>query len=311
MQMKKNTKGFYAGIDSGGTKCEILITDSDKKIIYKNSFKGIHYSVAGVKVYSDTVSGYIISAFKKCNLILKDCNGIGLGIAGAREESDRNKLQNGFRKNLGVKNIYVYSDAMTALYGAFEGKDGIILISGTGSVLYGLADGKITRIGGWGRIIGDEGGGYWIGKRALNLLVKEFDKGKGKDLLFAKSLKKEFNTDKSNINDKIFKRSFDIQKITPVVIKSAEAGCKLCLQVVNEAVKDLTEHITAFLSVTGIKKKINIAFIGSIIENDNIVSEKLKKEIKKISNIEVVIKKHLPSFGAILLISENSTLKLK
>lgn len=307
--MKKNTSGFYAGIDSGGTKCEILITDSDRKIIYKNSFKGIHYSVAGVKVYSDTVSGYIISALKKCNLNLKDCIGIGLGIAGAREDSDRNKMQNEFRKNLGVKSIFVYSDAMTALNGAFEGKDGIILISGTGSVLYGLADGKITRIGGWGRIIGDEGGGYWIGKRALNLLVKEFDKGKGIDILFAKNLKQDFQIDKSNINEKIFHRNFEIQKITPIVIKSAEAGCKLSLQVINEAVKDLTEHIRIFLSVTGVKKKIGISFIGSIIENDNIVSEKLKKEIRKIKNIEVVLKKHLPSFGAILLVSEKSILK--
>jgi len=300
--MKKNAKGYYAGIDSGGTKCEIIITDSDKKTLYINSFKGIHYSVAGVKEYCDTVYEYINAAFKKCKISLYDCEGIGIGIAGAREESDRKKLLNTFRQKLGFKKIYIYTDAMTALYGAFEGEDGIILISGTGSVLYGMVNGNIIRIGGWGRIIGDEGGGYWIGKRALNLLAKEFDKGN--EVLLAKILKAEFDIDKSNLNDKIFHKNFEIQKITPIVISSAEQGCKLSLQVVNEAVHDLTEHIQTFMSVTGVKKIINIAFIGSVIENDNIVSGKLKKEIKKLKNIEVVLKKHPPSFGAILLASK-------
>lgn len=302
--MKKKTCGYFVGIDSGGTKCEILITDSDKKVIYKKSFKGIHYSVAGLKIYCDTVSDYIINSFVKCKLSLKDCKGIGIGIAGAREESDRKKLKSAFSKKLNFRKVYIFTDAMTALYGAFEGEDGIILISGTGSVLYGLANGKITRVGGWGRIIGDEGGGYWIGKRALNLLAKEFDKGNENKILLAKELKKDFGIDKGNLNDMIFHGNFDIQKIAPLVIKSAENECKLSLQVVDDAVKDLTEHITTFMSVTGIKKKISIAFIGSIIENDNIVSRKLKSNIKKLKNTEVVLKMHQPSFGAVLLVSD-------
>ncbi|HMQ70642.1 MAG TPA: BadF/BadG/BcrA/BcrD ATPase family protein [Ignavibacteria bacterium] len=304
--MKKSI-GYYSGIDSGGTKCEIIITDLDKKVIYLNSFKGIHYSVAGVRLYTDTVSDYLIRAFKKCNIDLKECKGIGIGIAGAREESDRKKLQTAFRKKLDFRNIHIHTDAMTALYGAFEGEDGIILISGTGSVLYGLVKGKITRVGGWGRIIGDEGGGYWIGKRALNLLGKEFDKGN--ETLLAKNLKEEFGIDRNNLNDRIFHQNFDIQKITPVVIRSAEKGCKLSLQVVSEAVKDLTEHIRTFLSITGVRKKICVAFIGSVIENKNFLSDQLSEELKKLKNVEVVIKKHKPSFGAVLLASENSTRK--
>jgi N-acetylglucosamine kinase-like BadF-type ATPase len=300
--MKKYMKGFYAGIDSGGTKCEIIITDSDKKTLYINSFKGIHYSVAGVKEYCDTVSEYLIAVFKKCKISHNDCLGTGIGIAGAREESDRRKLQNAFRKNLNFKKIYVYTDAMTALYGAFEGDDGMILISGTGSVLYGMVNGNITRVGGWGRIIGDEGGGYWIGKRALNLLAKEFDKGN--EVLLAKKLKENFGIEKSNLNDMIFHRNFEIQKIAPLVIGTAEQGCKLSLKVVDEAVCDLTEHIETFKSVTEVKKIMQIAFIGSVIENDNILSGKLKKEIKKLKNTEVVLKKHQPSFGAVLLASK-------
>ena len=40
--------------------------------------------------------------------------------------------------------------------------------AGTGSICYGRDDrGRAARSGGWGYVLGDEGSGYWIGRRAL------------------------------------------------------------------------------------------------------------------------------------------------
>lgn len=299
--MKKISEGYYIGIDSGGTKCELLITDADKKIIFSKTYKGVHYSIAGAEIYSKTVSGFIKNSLVAAKLNIKNCIAIGIGVAGAREIKDRNKLKKSFGKELNLKNIRVLTDAMTALYGAFEGSEGIILISGTGSVLYGFSNKKITRVGGWGRIIGDEGSGYWIGKRTLNLVLKEFDERKKNKSLISKQLYENFGIKKENVNEKIFHGKFEIQEIAPVVIDSANKKCRLSLQVINEAVEELLNHIRTFLNVTGRTKKIKIVFIGSIIENKNILSDKLTKEIKKLKIVEVIPKKHSPAFGAILI----------
>jgi N-acetylglucosamine kinase-like BadF-type ATPase len=310
----KNISGrFYIGIDSGGTKCELLITDSNKKILFNKSYKGVHYSVAGAKIYSKAVTGFIKNSLQSAKLNLKNCIAIGIGVAGAREEKDRINLKKSFEKKLNHKNILITTDAMTALYGAFEGDEGIILISGTGSVLYGFSDGKITRVGGWGRIIGDEGSGYWIGKRALNLVTKEFDERKStiNNSLLSKKLKEKFGITKLNINEKVFHRNFEIQNIAPIVIDLANKKCKLSLQIVNEAVDGLLEQIKTFLKITKRKKNIRIAFVGSIIENKNILSEKLKREIKKLKIVEVVSKKYSSAYGAILLASEKSGITQK
>ena len=48
--MKNIPDGFYIGIDSGGTKCELLITDTENKILYSKLFKGVHFSIAGNKI---------------------------------------------------------------------------------------------------------------------------------------------------------------------------------------------------------------------------------------------------------------------
>lgn len=307
--MKNKLQDYYIGIDSGGTKCELLILSGEKKKLFNKLYKGVHYSVSGAEIYSDCVSGFIKEALRRSKLDLKNCSGICIGVAGAREDKDRSELKKDFIKKLDFDKIIITTDAMTALYGAFDGKEGIILISGTGSVLYGFSDDRITRVGGWGRIIGDEGSGYWIGKRALNLTAKGYDRKI--QSLFAEKLKEKFGIDKKNINQKTFNPRFEIQRIAPLVIECAAKNCKLSIKVVNEAVEGLSEHIKAFLQITKRKKPINIAFIGSIIENKNILSEKLKKEIKKMKIVNVVRKKNNSSYGAIFLSMENSDITKK
>jgi N-acetylglucosamine kinase-like BadF-type ATPase len=55
----------------------------------------------------------------------------------------------------------------------------VVVIAGTGSIAYGRdAAGRAARSGGWGYLLGDEGGGYWIGRAALSAVVRQFD-GRG------------------------------------------------------------------------------------------------------------------------------------
>ena len=56
------------------------------------------------------------------------------------------------------RRIEVTHDAVTALMGATEGRPGIIVIAGTGSICFGMnARGETARSGGWGYVFGDEG----------------------------------------------------------------------------------------------------------------------------------------------------------
>src|SRR4029079_12280276 len=64
--------------------------------------------------------------------------------------------------------ILVVNDALIALMAGAKEAPGIVIIAGTGSIVYGHnADGEAARAGGWGHMIGDEGSGYWIGRGAL------------------------------------------------------------------------------------------------------------------------------------------------
>ena len=67
-----------------------------------------------------------------------------------------------------TKRLEVTHDAVTALIGATEGRPGIIVISGTGSICFGMNDaGETARAGGWGYVFGDEGSAFDSARQAL------------------------------------------------------------------------------------------------------------------------------------------------
>lgn len=303
--MIENKKSFYLGIDAGGTKCELMIADVNLKKIFESKFNSLHYSVVGAKVIAENFSALIKAALKKNKLDIKNCKGICIGLAGAREDADRKSLKKEFSKRLKFNKIRIETDTMTGLYGAFDGADGLILISGTGSVLFGKSGNKIYRVGGWGRILGDEGSGYWIGLQALKHIVKEYDLLNIKPRTqLANALNKEHGLSEKNIVEQIFHGNFPIQTVAPTVLKLAEKKNKICLNIVNEAIDGLLYHLETFLKVARRKKSIDVAFIGSIIETDNMLSKKFRQRIKKeLPLINVIKKKNPPVFGAVILAS--------
>jgi N-acetylglucosamine kinase-like BadF-type ATPase len=72
--------------------------------------------------------------------------------------------------------LSVGHDAPAALFGATAGEPGIVVIAGTGSVVYGEnARSATIRIGGLGYLFSDEGSGFWLALQVIRLAIKEQD----------------------------------------------------------------------------------------------------------------------------------------
>src|SRR6185503_7428988 len=69
--------------------------------------------------------------------------------------------------------IAVISDAEAALLGAHDGRAGVLVLAGTGSIVLGRDDaGRVARAGGLGPLVGDEGSAFWLGREWLRLTPK-------------------------------------------------------------------------------------------------------------------------------------------
>ena len=294
-------KKFFVGIDSGGTKCELLVKDANDKTILKKISGSIHYSVHGSEKTALHIKKIISDSLKIKKLDIQNCAGICIGLAGVREAADKAKLKKKLCELLNLKKIIIESDSIIALQGAFKGEDGMILICGTGSILHGVLKGKFIRIGGWGRIIGDHGSGYEIGKMAIKHLANEYDYNR-KISRLSEAIEKTFAINRNNILKHIYHKNFDVQSVVPLVLNLASEKDKDAVRIIDTAVEGLLKHFDIFISHIK-NKKINLAFTGSIIESSNVLSGKLKAKIKKVygNNIKIVEKVHTPAEGAILL----------
>ncbi len=70
----------------------------------------------------------------------------------------------------------ILHDSEIAHAGAFDGRSGIVVIAGTGSVALGIDElGRRVRAGGWGYLLGDEGSAFWIAREAVARAMREED----------------------------------------------------------------------------------------------------------------------------------------
>lgn len=72
------------------------------------------------------------------------------------------------------------SDCLTAYYGATLGRPGVLVISGTGSIVLARNEaGQFAQVGGWGHLLGDAGSAYWIAVEAIKAAIAATD-GQGR-----------------------------------------------------------------------------------------------------------------------------------
>ncbi len=93
----------------------------------------------------------------------------------------------GSRLNL----VEVISDAEAAHYAAFRGKEGMLLIAGTGAVVFSGKPGRFKKTGGHNPASGDPGSGRWLGRQYLRMRGRLHEAGKmghGRSAAYAKKL---------------------------------------------------------------------------------------------------------------------------
>ncbi|OCN06330.1 hypothetical protein A4S06_01020 [Erysipelotrichaceae bacterium MTC7] len=158
-------KTFIIGIDGGGTKTQFAIYDARGNQLASTTLGSVHImqkseaeSVALLKEGFALVT-QAIAHEEDYQLYI----GLGLGGYGGNATMQE-KTDAVCKQAFGEIPYVVFNDGQVALFGAFDGADGILAIAGTGSIAYAQNGDTFTMCGGWGYQIGDEGSAYAVGK---------------------------------------------------------------------------------------------------------------------------------------------------
>ena len=81
-------------------------------------------------------------------------------------------------RDTGVREATLAHDSTTSFLGALGDTRGAVVAAGTGVVTLAVGRAAVARVDGWGHIMGDAGSGYWIGREALDAVMRAYD-GRG------------------------------------------------------------------------------------------------------------------------------------
>ncbi|GAA3717129.1 BadF/BadG/BcrA/BcrD ATPase family protein [Streptomyces tremellae] len=91
----------------------------------------------------------------------------------------RARLPEALRSALGVPRLALAADAVTAYAGALGRRQGAVVAGGTGLIALGTDLEGWRRADGWGHLLGDCGGGAWIGRAGLEAALRAYDGRRG------------------------------------------------------------------------------------------------------------------------------------
>lgn len=302
-----NSSGFVVGVDGGGTKTLGHLADLNGAAVATHSAGPTNPNVVGVEESARTICNLVRHLCTQRSCRPGNLRGITLGLAGAGGEKIqvelREKVARGLREaGMPDPPVQVVTDIRIALEGAFGGRAGIAVVAGTGSsIMYKTEQGEVGLIGGWGRILGDEGSGYFIGSEALKAVIRDHD-GLGHAETLRKALAERFGLDsRYRIVEAIYRQQFPIPSLAPLVFELVGKSDDVSCEILNRAAALLAAQVGAALARMG-EGPAGMVLNGGLLEHETAFKDVFIREItKRFPHVRIQPPLFSPVQGAVMM----------
>ncbi|MEU9734865.1 BadF/BadG/BcrA/BcrD ATPase family protein [Streptomyces sp. NPDC048002] len=170
-------RGLLA-VDSGGSGLRVVVGTAERGVLgQRESREPVRTGAGGID------PGHLMRQLVPMVRELTAETGIGaltagaVGAAGLATLGDalRAELPAALEREFGLGRVALAADAVTAYVGALGTGPGAVVAAGTGLVAIGTDLTSWRRADGWGHLLGDCGGGAWIGRAGLEAALRAHD----------------------------------------------------------------------------------------------------------------------------------------
>lgn len=294
---------YVIGMDGGGTKTKVLISDSNQTILDELTGGAINYNGTDKKQIDKNIQS-IFQILEKMGYKKHNCRGICIGTAGISNPLVSKYMKENIERFGYTCPTSIVGDHETALVGALLQTEGMILIAGTGSICYGKDEhGNTYRTGGYGHLIDDEGSGYAIGRDILSAVVRAYDK-REKDTVLTDLVFEYLNIQSmEELIRYVYNPSHskkDIAKLSVLIGEAYQLRDIAALTIMDKCVSGLIDLTRPILS--HMKVNCTVAVAGSVLLNNQDIMDRftgrMASEYPKVSIIKPIKD---AAYGAIIL----------
>lgn len=293
---------YIIGIDGGGTKTLGVLWNSSNK-----ELKRVENGFANFNVDYETSKRNIEKTIE--DLLIDHSNTkIIIGVSGYSGLVNPEQYELELSKKYNSE-VLLKDDGYLAL-NSVDNENNlpvILVIGGTGSIVYGLKDNNTYRYGGHGHLLGDEGSGYNVVIESFKFIIKEHDDNK-RTSKFTKEIMKSLNFKEINeIKQYVYKESKNnIARHTVIINKLVNDNNKTAIKLVTKEAKELANQVKALVKRMKVEDKFILALRGGFIENSYVFSNVLISELRKANiNFSLDTNVNEPVMGALNVKGEN------
>jgi glucosamine kinase len=239
------------GVDGGGTKSQARLYTLAGKVLGEGAA-----GPANVRFGVEESFSAIFDAARQC-LSAGGFSGMERGrivaclaLAGVSEPCERSAAKKHPHPFL---RVIITTDAHAACVGAHAGRDGGVIIAGTGAIGWAIIGGREYRCGGWGFPISDEGSGAWLGCEIIRRTLLAFD-GRMAWSAVSHAVFEHFQSDPHAIVRWLnHAKPRDFAALAPLVVDHAEAGDRVAADLMLLAASHI-DALAARLTALGAPK---------------------------------------------------------
>ncbi|MEN2466214.1 BadF/BadG/BcrA/BcrD ATPase family protein [Ornithinibacillus sp. JPR2-1] len=298
---------YVIGIDGGGTKTQVVLTDMEGRVVSHTQYGSTNPNAVSKSELIDTFQTIFHDLQQSVPDVVRNVSTIFAGISGAGSQQSASLVTEVIQSTLpsDVK-VKVEPDSVNALYAGTYGKPGIVQISGTGSITFGVNENNQQgRVGGWGYLLGDEGSGYDFGRKGI-MAVLQHEDGRGPSTMLKDILFSYFQvTSGRELIDQIYHSRaprMTIAQVSKLVFQAYEAGDAVVATMMQNVAKDISHSIkTLDQKLFTTNNELEVILCGGLFSNRLILPPLLELEFKGYSKpVSFILPELLPVAGSII-----------
>ncbi|KGP76253.1 hypothetical protein JT05_05860 [Desulfosporosinus sp. Tol-M] len=298
------------GVDGGGSKTEIVALDPSGRVLRCLRKPASNYHAVGMEQAVRHITEGIYDALQE-----ETPEGIGISLAGIDTPEDWKVMADGLKQRLKVfaletmipyqeVPVVLENDAFGALMSVRGNFSGNVLVAGTGAVALGVnPEGEVFRVGGWGHLIGDQGSGYDIGRKALAATLASFDGYGPKSILETLITEYLGLTQVQGISCWLYqgkRTNKEVAALVPVVVEAARTGDAISNLILKESGQALGLLTKALLRKT---KVLEVGLVGGIVTHiwEYVAPSFCSTVQEEFPNLQILKPNYSPAVGAAFL----------
>ena len=295
---------YIIGIDGGGTKTVGILTTETGQHLAQVQSGPANYHVVGETQTQAVLESVVGELCEKVGVSRTSPIRFCLGMAGLGRAADQEVIGR-ICNELGVReNRILTHDAHIALIGGTENPEGVIIISGTGAIVYGIdADGREARASGWGYLLGDEGSGYDIAIKGLRAVARAAD-GRDDPTELTNRILSRLGLNAPNALIRwVHAASRDtIAHLAGIVFDTARTTDSVAERIIDDAANELVLAAGSVIGQLEFEGSFDIVLSGGNLIHQPMFADKLRHGFAEIQpKASVLLPKHEPAYGAVLL----------